>query len=160
MKLSPSPTVTPLAWLLPSNRTRVPNWVLLAMRSMVPSRFSISFWSAWSIFRSFAPELAAWSANWRILTRMELTSFSAPSAVWTMEIEVSEFLTAWFKPATWARICSEIMRSAGPSAPELIFNPEDNRSRFLSVALEVFPKCLRAVIELILWLTRMVPSFD
>jgi hypothetical protein len=89
---------------------------------------------------------------------MELTSLNTPSAVCTIEIDVSEFFTAWFNPEICVRIRSEIIRSAGPSAAELILKPEDNRFRLLFVSSIVLFKYLKELIEAELWLTRMASS--
>ena len=54
-----------------------------------------------------------------------------------MEIAVSELSTACLRLAIWARICSEMIRLAGPSAARLMRIPEDNFSRDLLRALSL-----------------------
>ncbi len=57
-----------------------------------------------------------------------LASLREASAVCTMLVASSELAMAWLSPAIWPRICSEMIRPAGPSAALLILNPEDRRS--------------------------------
>ena len=123
--------------------------------------FSISNCIASSMASSLAPSLAACKANWRIRMRRLLTSVRAPSVVWIMALSSSELAMAWFNPANWARICSEITRPAGLSAPLLIRKPDDNRANDSANLLLVSSKFRRLLTAGILLLIRklMVTPF-
>ena len=127
-----APETTPVAPLLPSSRFFLPYWVFLAIRFTVARILSISCWSALSMNSSITASLAACTASWRALINAALTSSRAASAVCTRETPASELSIACFKPAVWARNLSLITSEAGPSAPRLIFKPEDKLSIVLA----------------------------
>src|SRR5258707_10121922 len=98
------------------------------MLSIEDRMFVISAWfAAWAV-ASFTPELAESRARLRALTSRLLISFSAPSPVCTSVTALFVLSIAVFRPAIWARCCSEITRAAGPSAPRLILRPVESRS--------------------------------
>ena len=72
-------------------------------------------------------------------------SFIAASAVLIIVMACSEFSTAWFRLATWARSFSEIERPAGSSEAELMRSPEDRRSRDRFILKSLFVRWRQAL---------------
>ena len=149
-----APETTPVAPLLPSSRFFLPNWVFWAIRLTVAKMLSISCWSARNMNSSFTASLAAWTASWRALINAELTSSNAASAVCTSEIPASELSIACFNPAVCARKRSLMTKEAGPSAPRLIFKPDDKRSIDLACSVLLIVKFRWVLIAGTLVLTR------
>ena len=94
------------------------------------------------------------------MTSRLLISLRAPSVVCTSDTALDEFSMAVWRPAIWARCCSEMTRAAGPSAPRLIFKPEESRSSDLARLLEVRDRLCCAVSEATLFvMTKAMTQF-
>ena len=107
-----------------------------------------------AILLSLIPIFAAATARWRISINNFETSFSAPSAVCTIEIADSLLSAACCKLAICERMPSEMTKAAGPSAPRLIFWPDDKRSMDFESILSLFRMCRWAVRDSSFVLTR------
>src|SRR5579863_438303 len=71
----------------------------------------------------------------------------------------SELAIAWLTPAIWPRICSEMTRPAGLSAPRLMRNPVDSLSNDSANLRSVSLSCRTVVVALMFVLFRTaIPS--
>ena len=95
----------------PENCVRVP---------IESSSWSSSSISACSATPSDVAVLAADTASSRMRCRIEWTSFSAPSAVWTSETPSWALRTAWLVPRISARRPSDFTSPAASSAARLM----------------------------------------
>jgi len=111
----------PLSSLVP---LKFVDWAIRLSSSTRLSASVVMFSRALVLFESFA----AWTPRSRRRCRIECTSVSAPSAVWTTLMPSWALRAATFRPPTWERRPSEIARPAASSAARLIRKPDDSFS--------------------------------
>ena len=124
----PKPTWKLTELLLPSSNLMPLNSVELPMRLTSLTRLWNSS-SSVSLSWLLTEPLLDWIASSRRRVRMLLTSFSAPSAVCTMEMPSLALRLAWSSDRTWLRRRSLIARPAASSAAVEMRRPVDRRRK-------------------------------
>ncbi len=155
----PIPTWKEAVVVLPSRRWIPLNSVDLAIRfTSLTKALNSSCRVSLSLFDT--EPLEAWTASSLRRTRMLLTSFKAPSPVWTRETPSLAFRSAWARDRIWARSLSLMARPAESSAAVEMRRPVERCWKFLNNRLFTARRFRWALKEamLVLTLSPMVPS--